>query len=323
MSASRQNRCFLFTSADDAHADWLSSEGKRLAITIERFNTEEFAGSWTVEYQLGSRPVIHRDNGQCLCLSPSDGVFYRRPKAPAYAKLEPTLADWCSEESARAWESVILSSDARFLFHPWKSRAASNKLRQLQAAEASGLRIPNTLVTNSQESLLRFQHLHGTLVYKTWKAMFVERDPSEGIYGIYTSRVPDSVISNKNAVALVPSLYQEEIPKLYEIRVTVVGSRLFSCRIESQNSGVANVDWRRFDFANTPHVRYQLAPEENEQILALMSALELNFGCIDLIRHPDGDLVFLEVNVNGQWLWIEELTGLEISAAILEWLAGL
>ena len=37
---------------------------------------------------------------------------------------------------------------------------------------------------------------------------------------------------------------------------------------------------------------------------------------IDLVVTPDGRYVFLEINPNGQFLWVEQLTGLPISRAI-------
>jgi glutathione synthase/RimK-type ligase-like ATP-grasp enzyme len=51
-----------------------------------------------------------------------------------------------------------------------------------------------------------------------------------------------------------------------------------------------------------------------------VQALGLCFGAIDLILTPDGEYVFLEVNLNGQWAYIEDLLGLPISAAIAEML---
>jgi hypothetical protein len=37
---------------------------------------------------------------------------------------------------------------------------------------------------------------------------------------------------------------------------------------------------------------------------------------------PDDELVFLELNPAGQYLWIEQLTGLPISEAICDYLVG-
>ena len=51
-----------------------------------------------------------------------------------------------------------------------------------------------------------------------------------------------------------------------------------------------------------------------------MQSLRLTFGAIDLIETPSGEYVFLEVNPNGQWLWIDDLLQLGISDAITDWL---
>jgi glutathione synthase/RimK-type ligase-like ATP-grasp enzyme len=52
----------------------------------------------------------------------------------------------------------------------------------------------------------------------------------------------------------------------------------------------------------------------------LMCALGLTFGALDLIRTPDGRYVFLEVNPNGQWLWLEDRLDFPISRRIADWL---
>jgi glutathione synthase/RimK-type ligase-like ATP-grasp enzyme len=35
----------------------------------------------------------------------------------------------------------------------------------------------------------------------------------------------------------------------------------------------------------------------------------------------NGNWYFLEVNPSGQWLWIESLTGFEISDSIVDWIS--
>jgi len=45
--------------------------------------------------------------------------------------------------------------------------------------------------------------------------------------------------------------------------------------------------------------------------------LNLNFGAIDLILNEYGEYVFLEINPNGQWAWIEKLLDFNISGAIV------
>ena len=52
-----------------------------------------------------------------------------------------------------------------------------------------------------------------------------------------------------------------------------------------------------------------------------MSALSLSYGAIDLVLTPEGRYVFLEINPNGQWLWMDEMLSLGISHSIADWLA--
>lgn len=54
----------------------------------------------------------------------------------------------------------------------------------------------------------------------------------------------------------------------------------------------------------------------------LMCSLELAFGALDFEVDDAGSWWFYEINPNGQWLWIEQQTGLPISAALAELLGG-
>jgi len=46
--------------------------------------------------------------------------------------------------------------------------------------------------------------------------------------------------------------------------------------------------------------------------------LGLRYSAIDLIRTQDGDLVFLEVNPNGEWMWLEDMCGFPLRDAIID-----
>jgi hypothetical protein len=57
-------------------------------------------------------------------------------------------------------------------------------------------------------------------------------------------------------------------------------------------------------------------------LIATMDRLGLVYGAFDLRRRDDGEHVFLEVNPAGQWLYVEEVTGLPITDAVARLLAG-
>jgi glutathione synthase/RimK-type ligase-like ATP-grasp enzyme len=56
-------------------------------------------------------------------------------------------------------------------------------------------------------------------------------------------------------------------------------------------------------------------PEQVEaSIMRLMNSFEINFASLDMILTPEGEFVFLELNPNGQWLWLERDLGLPLVA---------
>jgi glutathione synthase/RimK-type ligase-like ATP-grasp enzyme len=46
----------------------------------------------------------------------------------------------------------------------------------------------------------------------------------------------------------------------------------------------------------------------------------LSFGAIDIIKKLNGEYVFLEINPNGQWAWLETELDLKISDEIINYL---
>ena len=49
-----------------------------------------------------------------------------------------------------------------------------------------------------------------------------------------------------------------------------------------------------------------------------MRSFDINFASIDMIVTPEGEFVFLDLNPNGQWLWLEEELGLPLVATMAD-----
>lgn len=111
---------------------------------------------------------------------------------------------------------------------------------------------------------------------------------------------------------------QRKVEKDFEIRVTAVGERLFPCKIESQHTDRTRIDWRRYDIPNTPHSTFELPRDISDKLLEMMRIFGIHFVAFDLAVTPDGKFVFFEMNPAPQWVWIEELTGLPITDAIID-----
>ena len=134
----------------------------------------------------------------------------------------------------------------------------------------------------------------------------------------YTEPVRPRDLVHVEDLRLCPLIVQQYVPKRLELRVTVVGDEVFAAAIHSQASNHTRLDWRRYDDARTPIAPFELPADVAERCRALVRELGLCYGAIDLVLTPDDRFVFLEINPNGQYLWIELATGLPISAAVAD-----
>jgi glutathione synthase/RimK-type ligase-like ATP-grasp enzyme len=192
---------------------------------------------------------------------------------------------------------------------------AGLKTAQLDAAAQVGLMIPDTLVSNNPEAIRAFVAA-GPTVYKPltpagWQG---EGDTQ---HLTYTSLVTPQALSEDDSLIQSPGIYQRVVPKEYELRITVIGKKVFAAKVHSQETDKGKLDWRRAydELTFTPHTLP--GPIEAECLLTL-KRLGLVFGCVDMIVTPDGDHVFVEVNESGQFLFVERYCGLPLLDAFAE-----
>jgi glutathione synthase/RimK-type ligase-like ATP-grasp enzyme len=104
--------------------------------------------------------------------------------------------------------------------------------------------------------------------------------------------------------------------------VTIVGRDVFAMSMDARAGGYADdvrVDWEKV----SPSARPAVLPQElRRKLVALLRALGLRYGAVDLRRRSDGRYAFLEVNPGGQWMHAEAATGHPIGAALARLLAS-
>lgn len=190
---------------------------------------------------------------------------------------------------------------------------ADNKLVQLRLAREFGFRIPRTLVSNNPEAIIQFMNSVPDAQY-VFKTLTPYMPPTGEI--TFTSLVNEQDISSDAAsVRAAPGIYQERIRKKYELRITVVGSTVFAAKINSGRDQHGAVDWRRTIFADI-YSPITLGNPVRDMLIRLHSRFGLVFAAYDLIVDEDDNVIFLEVNPSGQWMWLEDALGLSIADAI-------
>ena len=200
---------------------------------------------------------------------------------------------------------------------------AQRKLTQLQLARGLGFDIAPTLVTTDPDELLTFRAAHADLVSKQvgFTQGFKLPGTDEGFR--YTLPVTPRDLTHVEAIRLCPIIVQARVPKRSELRVTVVGEKVFAAEIDSQETHHTATDWRRYDHPHCVLRPHRLPDAVASQCVGLTHALGLRFGALDLVLTPDGRYVFLEINPNGQYLWTEHAAGLPISDAMATLLMSL
>lgn len=309
--------CLLITDQLEPTADLLLAELRRCNVPCIRWNLDQYPCNAQLTYRasndhFGGELAI---DGRRLDLASIGGVWCRSFRPTGFPKdLKPEDRKFVENESQRALDALLTIVGVRWINHPHCHARANAKAAQLYMARQVGLDIPPTLITNDAAEVRRFagQSNH-QIVYKAHSQTF-NLEPGKVLY---TGIVSDDEIRNLDLIEISPGIFQKYVSKAYEVRATVVGSRIFAGKIDSQANAESAIDWRRrpYDIEETP---IRLPANVESKILALMRAFDLYFGALDLIVTPDGDHVFLEVNPAGQYLWVEAATKLPITAALAE-----
>ncbi|MGH3923491.1 MAG: ATP-grasp ribosomal peptide maturase [Pseudonocardiaceae bacterium] len=277
------------TQPFDVTADYVVDELHARGVPVFRCNPGDFPRALSVSAGLGEgwTGSLHLP-GREVFLTDIGCAWYRRPTVFEFpATLSAQERRWATTE-ARLGLGGILAALPRWLNHPCDIARAEYKPLQLASAGTVGLTVPDTLITNDPDEARRFAKEHGDVIYKPFSSLGV---CEQGQYRIvYANRITADDITD--TVSATVHLFQEWIPKAFEVRLTVVDDDLFAVRIDA-DSAAARVDWRT-DYA---HLRYSEIPIPDtvrDGVLSLLEMLMLRFAALDFVVTLDNEWVFLE-----------------------------
>jgi glutathione synthase/RimK-type ligase-like ATP-grasp enzyme len=311
----------VITNDHDEHADAVIEELHRRAVPVFRFHPEEFtdAASISMEICNGCIDGEIRTDGQRVAFHDICAAWYRRSRGlhaplPSLNLLHGDLENFVRVQSSATLAGLFAGLQTLWVGQPFKLRQAEVKAVQLAEASKAGLTTPTTLISNDPE----------------WAAVFVEalRDTDCAIKPLIATRVdseegarlPLTTILPRgralDSVAPAPSIFQPYIEKAYELRCVVMGERIFTAKLDSQAHESTRKDWRAGE--EMKHEVFDLPERVQAGLHRLMRSFEINFASIDMIVTPEGEFVFLDLNPNGQWLWLEEELGLPLVAGMAD-----
>ncbi len=274
------------------------------------------------------RPVGYVDGDDCqLTASTVRAVWNRRPDWYRFDVSTVNAHDVgaCLRESSAFVRSMhcVFSAGSRWVNSLEGQLVGSVKINQLIAAAQAGLRVPETCMSNDPDEVRSFVSDQGgkalckPFVQKSWKK-------ASKTYLQLASIVTDSDLASDLSIQNSPSIFQSYIEKQFEVRVVVLGDSYKALRLNSQENENAMLDWRGDRFGNITVEECSLPTRVWRALRDTFDSLKIEFGCVDLIVTPDGEYVFLEVNEQGQFLWMEEkVPDIRLLAAFSEFLTGL
>jgi catechol 2,3-dioxygenase-like lactoylglutathione lyase family enzyme len=316
----------VFAADDDVHADAVIAKVECRGGNVLRLNSALLLEDWSFRLELPRSDIEIRSARSDRRFSGQEvtAVYNRRSPRPVAREIYEKEHRGLGE--AEAWGVVdglrATLAPGRWMNDAYANARATNKPLQLSRATEFGLSCPSTLVTNDPDAAYEFYEERGRdVVSKTIAQGNVVADGN--LHGVFTHRLPQDLRRvDFEFAGETSSVLQERVDKVVDVRVTMVGESIFACEIHSQETDLGRTDWRRVDPRDLHHALVELPDDLNETLLGFVRSLGLVSCQIDLARDSEGSYWFLEVNPNGQWLWIELLTGASISDACAAYLCA-
>jgi glutathione synthase/RimK-type ligase-like ATP-grasp enzyme len=310
-----QKSILVISNKWDAHANAVIKEIQKHGGSVVRINTEDFRQNEVYLFleKSSSKWKIITPEQRIISEETISGVYIRRIGMPIdVSDIDSQFQNFTRSESTAFLNAIeTLLENKIWLNRPHERNKASNKIRQLLFAQEVGLDIPKTLITNNCDFAKQFCNKRAA-IYKVLESPMLDLGDA-GQSMINTSIVPKS--TDFSSANLSPALFQNYIPKAYELRIHIIDKNITPIKINSQEHPEAQVDWRIAQ--RDLHYELVILPKDIElKLLLLMDRLEIRFGIVDMIVTKGGNYVFLEINPDGNWLWIEQKIHTPISESI-------
>jgi glutathione synthase/RimK-type ligase-like ATP-grasp enzyme len=311
-----------------AHANDNHTAPLKWALEQAGYTVECWSGlGWNEEQQA----TIRFDGSTVLTLGRyslqrDDVVWIRRPNPPVHnpqvAEVDRKFAE--GEYRWFSWSLLYLLGTLPVrCINPYSaSRFINNKSVQLVLARQSGMNVPETLMSNSPAAVKSFlEQREGSRTI--CKAFFphVWQKGSGGIAVTETFEIKRDQLPADEVLTYAPAIYQEMVVKQYDVRTVLLGPTVYSYSLHNPKGAL---DWRQDAGQGLVEVRsIETPPEVEKAVLSFAQKAGISFGSLDFAIDAEGRWWFLEINEEGQFLWLDEFnSGLGVQQKFLAFLTS-
>ena len=306
-----QKHVLIVSNSEDAHARVIQKRLQEREVRVSRLDSDVFAKT---EKQTLHIPASALENTSTWTASAVTIVWYRKVIFP---DGEDSTNSFVRQELSGLFDAILTEYEHCRWVNPRTAIARAHaKVAQLPVAKRIGLKVPDTIITNDLDALTVFAERHNKdIVAKPMRAQIVGTGNGTRVIG--TRKLSREHYGA--AVAYAPCFAQERLLLRAEIRVVVFGTNVYAFRMTTSTRAD---DIKQVPLRDIHHSPCQLSATVERQLLELTRLYQLEFAAIDLAETDSGELVFLEVNPNGQWLWLQFATGVNLADPFIDFLCA-
>lgn len=301
-------RVLIVAPDQDLHATVVAQRLAERGVDSATWETAYFPWRQRISWRPPGIATLFRLTSAADTLDDYSVIWWRRFRAPTTSPtiIDPDVRRFCLSEAKALLSGVFQTTSCMTVNDPDAERRANNKLLQLHIALQCGLTIPHSIISNQRSDILEFLGEHERSVCKTLVCDYV--------HGIPTRICTTADFAVEDEVSLAPAIVQELIEAKLDIRAFVVGETVFAVELARDDINT-RVDWRSYTRRWQAHT---LPPAICERIRLVAARLGLSMASLDFRLSVRDEYVFLEVNPNGQFLFLEIDAGLPVTAAVAD-----
>ncbi|MES2217896.1 MAG: hypothetical protein V4501_05760 [Pseudomonadota bacterium] len=301
------------TKPDDQHALFVKLALEKKGHQAILWYTADFPELQTHSFEFQKENISWRAQGTDFEVQEDlkfDVVWWRRPRRPVIPNyVHPEDMENATYENMELYKAFwhIVAPDAFWVNPIWGAKKSSCKLLQLKIAKSLDFNIPATLVSNNPTDIKKFisKNAASNTIFKPLfpVAWFGKNE----IRLTYTKEINLNMLPNDKYLQTTAGIFQKKIDKAFELRVNIFGNTCIAAKLSSQQHPQGIEDWRKIPTNELLIDTFKLPDDIFRKCKLLMQEFGIVFGCFDFIVTPEGEYYFLEINEQGQFLWIEDV----------------
>jgi len=305
----------IVSSLYDFSTDLVAQELEARNVSYLRLNKEYFP-NYRLTLDIDNKLLeVIIDEKKYRVTDDISAIYYRQP---IFLRNTPNDSLTIDEQLNRSQWMGFLRSLTIFSKASWLNRLdatylAETKAYQLCIANDIGFTTPKTLIGNNSN---RFQEFREEVIIKSLDTILLRE--AEDCLFTYSTVKSTKELNDEN-VASTPLTVQAYVSPKIDVRVTVIGDKIYAVKITSLGKGIKE-DWRTVDREKVEYNDIQLPKEIENYCFKLVKHLNLSFGAIDLVISGE-DYIFIEINPTGEWGWLVN-SKRRFDKYIVSWLMG-